>query len=396
MLKPARVVNLSVEYPTIEASGAKPLVLATGDIRIVCSDKEAGPLKIALRALKEDFRRVMDTEALVSDTVDSDNAKPEIVIVNRGSGALPASSNKIRPLDGFESHRVYADRDANRIYLEGHDLRGTIYAIYTFSEQVLGVPPLHYWCSWVPKKKDRVEIPADFDLYFRSPQVRYRSILPGDQDFFMPWKKRSAEHQNVWLETTLRLKLNTVETYSTIKPGYRLTEYAYLIGKYGLVITAHHICSLNTSFSTWETFWQEVRRRDPPKLLLATEGVRLTRFLAPMPYCAPSRASLLTGRYPYRNGIVYNPTPDRGIDDYGLDPAEVTVAEVLRGIGYRTACVGKWHLGHKARWLPTRQGFDQYLGILYSNDMRKAPWRRCGRSRDPSRLRDSNGIGEGV
>jgi len=245
MLKPARVVNLSVEYPTIEASGAKPLVLATGDIRIVCSDKEAGPLKIALRALKEDFRRVMDTETLVSDTMDRDNAKPEIVIVNRGSGALPAPSNKIKPLDGFESHRVYADRDANRIYLEGHDLRGTIYAIYTFSEQVLGVPPLHYWCSWVPKKKDRVEIPADFDLYFRSPQVRYRSILPGDQDFFMPWKKRSAEHQNVWLETTLRLKLNTVETYSTIKPGYRLTEYAYLIGKYGLVITAHHICALN-------------------------------------------------------------------------------------------------------------------------------------------------------
>jgi len=73
---------------------------------------------------------------------------------------------------------------------------------------------------------------------------------------------------------------------------------------------------------------------------LATEGVRLTRFLAPMPYCAPSRASLLTGRYPYRNGIVYNPTPDRGIDDYGLDPAEVTVAEVLRGIGYRRGIAG--------------------------------------------------------
>ena len=74
---------------------------------------------------------------------------------------------------------------------------------------------------------------------------------------------------------------------------------------------------------------------------LANEGVRLTRFLTPMPYCAPSRASLLTGRYPYRNGIVYNPTPDRGIDDYGLAPAELTVAEVLRGTGYRTACVGK-------------------------------------------------------
>lgn len=102
---------------------------------------------------------------------------------------------------------------------------------------------------------------------------------------------------------------------------------------------------------------------------LGTQGVKLTRFLVPMPYCSPSRASLLTGRYPYRNGIVYNPTPDRGIDDYGLDPAELTLAEVLQGSGYRTACVGKWHLGHKPHLLPTRQGFDHYLGILYSNDM---------------------------
>ena len=103
---------------------------------------------------------------------------------------------------------------------------------------------------------------------------------------------------------------------------------------------------------------------------LADQGVRLTRFLVPTPYCAPSRATLLTGRYPYHTGIVYNPTPDQGINDYGLAPEEVTVAEVLKAGGYRTACVGKWHLGHKPRFLPTQQGFDQYLGILYSNDMR--------------------------
>ena len=102
---------------------------------------------------------------------------------------------------------------------------------------------------------------------------------------------------------------------------------------------------------------------------LAEQGVRLTRFLVPMPYCAPSRASLLTGRYPYRTGVVYNPTPDRGIDDYGLAPSELTMAEVFQGIGYRTGCVGKWHLGHKPHLLPRRQGFDHYLGILYSNDM---------------------------
>jgi len=103
---------------------------------------------------------------------------------------------------------------------------------------------------------------------------------------------------------------------------------------------------------------------------LADQGVRLTRFLVPTPYCAPSRATLLTGRYPYRTGIVYNPTPDQGINDYGLAPDEITMAEVMKAGGYRTACVGKWHLGHKPRFLPTRQGFEYYLGILYSNDMR--------------------------
>ena len=70
----------------------------------------------------------------------------------------------------------------------------------------------------------------------------------------------------------LRLKLNTVETYSTIKPGYRLTDYAYLINKFGLVITSHHTSGLNTSFGTWEEYWGKVRNREAPKLLLANES----------------------------------------------------------------------------------------------------------------------------
>ena len=257
---------------------AEPISLEKNHIRIVFSDKEPGPVKIAFEALKKDFRRVMDTEPVVAETMNADRSQPEIVIVNRATRALEVPSDGVKPLDGFESHRVYADPEANRIYIEGHDLRGTIYAIYTFSEQILGVPPLHDWCSWVPKKKEVLKVPADYDVYFRSPQVRYRSLLPGDQDFFNPWKKRSAENHNIWLETTLRLKLNTVETYSTIKPGYRLTDYATLIDTYGLVITAHHICALNTSFSTWETYWEQVRNMEPPKLLLANESAILEFF----------------------------------------------------------------------------------------------------------------------
>src|SRR5690349_18277084 len=63
---------------------------------------------------------------------------------------------------------------------------------------------------------------------------------------------------------------------------------------------------------------------------MASEGVRFTDFYVPMPFCAPSRASLLTGRYPFRNGVVGNPAPDAGINDIGLPPSEVTIAEALK------------------------------------------------------------------
>lgn len=103
---------------------------------------------------------------------------------------------------------------------------------------------------------------------------------------------------------------------------------------------------------------------------MAAEGARLTSFYVPTPYCAPSRATILTGRYPFRNGVVFNPTPDAGINEVGLPASELTIAELLRNAGYATCCIGKWHLGHTASYLPQRRGFDEYFGILYSNDMR--------------------------
>lgn len=101
---------------------------------------------------------------------------------------------------------------------------------------------------------------------------------------------------------------------------------------------------------------------------LAKEGVRATDFYVPVPYCAPSRAALLTGRFPLRNGMTRNPHP--GIhDEIGLRSEEVTLAEVFKKAGYATSCIGKWHLGHTEPFHPSRQGFDEYFGILYSNDM---------------------------
>jgi uncharacterized sulfatase len=105
---------------------------------------------------------------------------------------------------------------------------------------------------------------------------------------------------------------------------------------------------------------------------MAAEGARLTQFNTPAPFCAPTRASLMTGRYPFRCGMTQNPAPDGGADADALamPKTEVTLAQVLKSAGYATGMVGKWHLGHKAGTLPTERGFDEYYGIPYSNDMR--------------------------
>jgi uncharacterized sulfatase len=103
---------------------------------------------------------------------------------------------------------------------------------------------------------------------------------------------------------------------------------------------------------------------------LAEEGVRCTDFYVPTPYCAPSRATLLTGRFPLRHGLIQNPAPDAGISDIGISNDEVTLGEMFQEAGYKTKLIGKWHLGHKEEFFPVNHGFDEYFGILYSNDMR--------------------------
>ena len=100
---------------------------------------------------------------------------------------------------------------------------------------------------------------------------------------------------------------------------------------------------------------------------IAAEGVRFTDFYVAQAVCSASRAALLTGNYPNRIGILGALFPTSKI---GIADGETTLAELLKARGYATAIYGKWHLGHLPPFLPTRHGFDDYLGLPYSNDMR--------------------------
>jgi arylsulfatase A len=100
---------------------------------------------------------------------------------------------------------------------------------------------------------------------------------------------------------------------------------------------------------------------------LAKEGIRFTNFYVPATVCTPSRAGLLTGRYPKRSNMheaVLFP-----FSESGLSTEEFTMAEMLKSAGYSTACIGKWHLGHKPEFMPNNHGFDYFYGVPYSNDM---------------------------
>ncbi len=99
---------------------------------------------------------------------------------------------------------------------------------------------------------------------------------------------------------------------------------------------------------------------------MAKDGIRLTDFYAAQAVCSASRAGILTGCYPNRLGVhgAFMPNSKKG-----LHLSETTLAEMLKNEGYKTACFGKWHLGDHKKFMPLKQGFDEYFGIPYSNDM---------------------------
>lgn len=104
---------------------------------------------------------------------------------------------------------------------------------------------------------------------------------------------------------------------------------------------------------------------------MAAEGSRLTSFYVAAPVCTPSRAALMTGCYPKRIDMATG--SNFGVllagDTKGLNPDEITIAEVLKTAGYKTGMFGKWHLGDQPEFLPTKQGFDEYFGIPFSHDI---------------------------
>ena len=128
--------------------------------------------------------------------------------------------------------------------------------------------------------------------------------------------------------------------------------------------------------------------RTPHLDRMAAEGLRFTDFYSASEVCTPSRAALLTGRYPVRSGMCGNRRVLFPDSEGGLPPAELTIAEALKGAGYATAHVGKWHLGIHEGSRPLDQGFERSFGLPYSNDMDGRAGLPKGSSGSPNPPRD--------
>src|SRR3954447_1673105 len=186
---------------TAPAPGAAPIVL-DATTTIVVGPEQPGPVMEAARDLAADFEQVVGRKPRIVERREN-AAAPAIVIATAGNGA--AESFSITAADGA-------------VRLSGADMRGTIYAVYQFSEDYLGVDPLYYWTDHVPPRKPRIDIADGLRRDFAAPVFTYRGFFVNDEALLTGWAPAPAgEHTGIALatwnkiyETTLRLKGNTV------------------------------------------------------------------------------------------------------------------------------------------------------------------------------------------
>jgi len=241
------------------------VVLEPG-VPILIDPAEPGSVHRAVRDLQRDLEKVLGVASpIVNSLADGQSA----IIV----GSTETLSAKFRDasLRGSEAHLVTVKENGGvpHIVLQGTDMRGTIYAIYEFSKEFLNIPPLWFWASWEHERLSAVEIPAGTRIVFDKPYVKWRAWFPNDRDLLSPWQQRSPENYEAFLETMLRLKMNTLEGRlmdgASFDTPFTAGREARAARDRGLVITGHHIFSFGSSIRDWDVYWTKIRKQEPPR-----------------------------------------------------------------------------------------------------------------------------------
>jgi hypothetical protein len=224
-------------------------------VAVVVDASEPLPVQKAAHDLCRDLEWVLKKASPLVCKAPADSS-PAIIISSAASDS---------GLQGPEAHGIL--RQGEQVRLIGSDMRGTIYAIYSFSERFLDMPPWWFWADWKPRPMPHIEVPDGTKLTWKSPQVRWRGWFPNDTDLLSPWIQRDyAKHWDRVLETMLRLKLNLLDIGEFSDDSLRKLRVPR---DRGLALTTTHLAPFGASLRDWPEFWHKQGRASPPPLRLA-------------------------------------------------------------------------------------------------------------------------------
>ncbi len=219
-------------------------VLVNARTVLVLDGDAKGPVRLAAKDLAADMGKVFGPEPRIVSNL-PDAAGSAIVIHEASEGSRPAESFSITVANDASGKKV--------VRLEGADMRGTIYAIYQFSQEFLGVDPMYYWTDNEPARRSSVVLPADLHKDYAAPVFKYRGWFPNDEDLLTGWApdEKTGIAPAVWEkidETILRLKGNIVVPGTWNFPDEQEMRIA---GERGLILTQHHAMPLGVNVARW-------------------------------------------------------------------------------------------------------------------------------------------------
>ena len=245
----------SAQKPSPEAATtpSHSTIVLDSSLTIFESPDDPAPIHKAVEDLAGDFQSVLRTRPKIVNSME--DAGPVTIRVAE-QAQLPAS---MRPgLTAFESFSISAQtaKKARAVVLTGADMRGTIYAIYEFSQEFLGIDPLYYWTDQQPRRRSSIAIPASLRKSFPAPVFKYRGFFINDEDLLTGWAPGEAKDKtgislDVWnkiYETILRLKGNMVAPGTWIFPD---DPQVKLAAQRGLIVTQHHAIPLGLNVARW-------------------------------------------------------------------------------------------------------------------------------------------------
>jgi Glycosyl hydrolase family 115 len=241
----------------VKGAGSSSVILDS-KLTILQSPDEPFPIRRAVEDLANDFAKALGAEPRTV-TRDED-AGPMTIMIGEQSKIPEAmrAANLTEP-ESFSisvSRPAWNQKSSRVVVLSGADVRGTIYAIYQFSQEYLGVDPLYYWTDHEPLRRTEIEIPASLKETFPAPVFKYRGFFLNDEDLLTGWapgekKDKTGISLEVWnkvYETILRLKGNMVVPGTWIFPN---DPQVKLASERGLIVTQHHAIPLGLNVARW-------------------------------------------------------------------------------------------------------------------------------------------------